>query len=236
MSPHPASDILQWIEALNRKERYWLVRQATEGRFRLDAAYRADLEGILGISTPPDAYTAMDYHLDWLATSVVVGVEGRGGGVPFPNQLSIDAPVMTGNQEDIDLLVAFTAAEDLHVILVEAKFDSGWTNSQMTSKARRLRAIFGDDGDRVPHVIPHFVITSPRRPPRLVSDEWPAWMNDADGYRWIELSVSAGRIRSERTDGSGRASRVGEYVTLKSVRVPRDARFEVSDGDLEFVG
>ena len=46
--------------------------------------------------------------------------------------------VATGNQEDADLLVAFEQGDIIHLMLVEAKAETGWTNKQMCSKAKGL--------------------------------------------------------------------------------------------------
>jgi hypothetical protein len=46
----------------------------------------------------------------------------------------------------VDYLVAYDSGDDTHLILVEAKGVTGWTNKQMASKVGRLVQIFGNDG------------------------------------------------------------------------------------------
>lgn len=57
--------------------------------------------------------------------------------------------LMTATQEDIDFLIAFADKDDsslVHLVMLEAKGVTGWSNSQLARKARRLNAIFGNDG------------------------------------------------------------------------------------------
>ena len=70
-----------------------------EESFRLSSGFRGELPRKLDVKIPDDAFVAMDYHIDWpqMAISSVTGIvrnEGLGD----------------GNQEDIDLLVAFETA------------------------------------------------------------------------------------------------------------------------------
>ena len=93
--------------------------------------------------------------------------------------------MFSGNQEDIDLLVAFEADDTTHLMLIEAKAETGWTNKQTFLKAERLQRIFGKDGARYPQVKPYFRLTSPRPPKQLESDLWPAWMTRVGQPIWF---------------------------------------------------
>ena len=88
----------------------------------------------------------MDYHLDWLHAGLFLALpENDEEGVHLNTET-----VASDNQEDIDLLVAFEAEDITHLILIEAKAATGWTNKQTLSKAERLQRIFGKDGARYP--------------------------------------------------------------------------------------
>ena len=117
----------------------------------------------------------------------------------------------SGNQEDIDLLIAFEAEDITHLMLVEAKAATGWTNKQTLSKAERLQRIFGKDGARYPGVKPRFGLTSPRPPKQLASDLWPCWMTRASQPIWFELKVPTGRRRVTRCDSGGRQTAEGDF-------------------------
>ena len=53
-----------------------------------------------------------------------------------------DKDLVVGNQEDIDLLIAFEKQAKTHLVLVEAKGGTAWGNDQLRSKASRLQHIF----------------------------------------------------------------------------------------------
>ena len=201
---------LQTLEALNRKERFFLVGAALGNpTFRLSKTFRKSLAAAsIGQTVPSDALVFMDYHLDWIHAAAVVhaGLTANVHGA-YLN----DPRVSTGNQEDIDLVVAYEAAGRAHLILLEAKAETGWTNKQLDSKALRLKAIFGPDGGQVPGVVPHFSLMSPRPPQQLETAHWPTWMLFEGKPAWMPLHVTPGRIRSERCDDGARASEEGPY-------------------------
>lgn len=119
--------LMEFLESLNRKERFFLIGDALGNRtFQLSADYQSRLGEALDISIPDGAFVAMDYHLDWIHASLFLtqpGVDREGF---HPNI----EPVATGNQEDADLLVAFEKEGLTHLVLVEAKAETGWTNMQ----------------------------------------------------------------------------------------------------------
>ena len=136
--------LIELLESFNRKERFFLISQAV-GEFQLDDDFRRELGKAINVDVPHDAFTAMDYHLDWL-TAALSAYECGDVGRIFDNPLQ---QVIKGNQEDTDLLVAFEGSGDRHVVLIEAKGATGWTNAQMQSKASRLGQIFGLKGTAI---------------------------------------------------------------------------------------
>ena len=180
-------DLIKILEPFNRKERFFLVGAALgNAKFKLSEDYLEALGEATCVKIPENAFAAMDYHLDWLHASLFTwdydDPEDEG---PFCN----DIGVSTGNQQDIDLLIAFKAKEYYHLILVEAKAYSSWDNQQLESKAKRLRKIFGNDGNKYPNVKPHFFLTSPRCPQNLKMDKWPSWMTNNGKVNWLKLCV-----------------------------------------------
>ena len=159
--------LMEHLESFNRKERFFLVGNALGNPdFHLSTAFRAKLEAAFGIQPSSHAFVAMDYHLDWLHASLFLALaENDDEGVHLNTET-----VASGNQEDIDLLVGFEADDTTHLMLIEAKAETGWTNKQTLSKAERLQRIFGKDGARYPRVQPQFGLTSPRPPKQLTSD------------------------------------------------------------------
>ncbi|MFC1893105.1 hypothetical protein ACFLYR_03595 [Chloroflexota bacterium] len=82
--------------------------------------------------------------------------------------------LITATQEDIDFLIAYQSGEKCHLVLLEAKGVTGFTNHQLQSKIRRLRDIFGNDGNKYSGIIPHFAIVSRKRPAKIKISDWPA--------------------------------------------------------------
>ena len=201
--------VVEYLESFNRKERFFLIGTALGNpSFRLPQDFRARLSQAFGVHVPPNAFAAMDYHLDWIHASLLL--PGSEDVVVHPNT----EPIATGNQQDVDLLVAFDEGSITHLLLLEAKVETGWTNKQMLSKADRLRRIFGDDGMRHPQVKPHFGLMSPRTPQRLDASAWPSWMTREGVPIWLELSLTPGRRRITRCDRNGRSSATGGFFRV----------------------
>ena len=219
-----SATLLQLLDRFNRKERFFLVAYALGNpRFQVSDEFRAALGKIVGASIPMDALCFMDYHLDWLYAALILARAS-------PEEEVFDSPNFMGatnddppfnvntNQEDIDLLVAFDEGEDTHLILVEAKGVTGWGNAQIQSKGRRLRTIFGDEGNGYPGVIPEFVIASPRRPKRLKEAGLPSFMRKGDPFLWMALRVPPHRIEIERYDKSlSKALKAGQHWRVKPI-------------------
>ena len=203
-------DLIELLESFNRKERYFLLKQAL-GDFQLSGDFRRELGNVIKLTIPSGVFAAMDYHLDWL-TAALYAYEFDDVDRRFDNA---QQQIIKGNQEDIDLVVAFKANTQYHVVLVEAKGATGWTNGQMRSKAARLQQIFGPEGDRYLGVVPHFCLVSPRPPQQLRADEWPRWMsNDDESYIWLPLDFAEDRRMVTRCDASGKRSADGDHFRI----------------------
>lgn len=210
------------LRSFNRKERFYLVGWALDNReFRVGPAFRHLLSSVVSPSVPSDSFVAMDYHLDWIYASAFLAATSDTNTV-HPNKDGL----VSGSQEDMDLVVAFSADETAQLIMVEAKGVTAWTNKQATSKARRLEAIFGQRGDTWPHIRPHFVIVSPREPEELDCSSWPGWMKRDDGRPyWIRMELPRGLFRVTRCEKSGKVSLKGRYwKVVASPPSPPDLR------------
>jgi hypothetical protein len=201
--------VLEYLESFNRKERFFLIGEALGNpAFQLSSNFRAKLSAAFGIQPPRSAFVAMDYHLDWIHASLFLTQPG----IDLEAVHSNKQAVASGNQEDIDLLIAFEEGDTTHILLLEAKAASGWTNKQMLSKAERLKGIFGADGTKYPNVKPRFGLTSPRRPTkRLKSLLWPAWMTLDGQPIWFELKLPTGRRKVTRCDCRGKSDAEGGF-------------------------
>ncbi len=201
-------ELITYLKRFNRKERFFLVGWALGNReFRLSSAFRRELSSSLDLDVPAESFVAMDYHLDWIYASAFLASTGDPN-THHPNRDGL----VTGIQEDMDLVVAFSAGETAHLIMVEAKGVTGWTNKQATSKTRRLEAIFGQRGDKWPGIRPYFVLASPKESQRLNCSRWPSWMKREDGRpHWMRMEIPSGLRMVTRCSESGKVSQEGQY-------------------------
>ena len=208
------TDLIKILESFNRKERFFLIAHALglhsgsgEPAFSLSDSFREKLNKKIDVAIPPDpenVFVAMDYHLDWLQAALILAHTNQDANSKFSNA----GEVIEGTQEDVDLLVAFQDSEKSHLILVEAKAYSGWTNKQLSSKATRLRKIFGDDGKKWPGVQPYFYTIGPEKSEALDPKPLPGWMLNADGkLQWLRLPLPMERRVVVRSDQDGDAYR-----------------------------
>jgi len=182
--------IVEALKKFNRKERYWLIRNALgPSSGQLGQKFRSDLEKTIGIEIPQNTWWSMDYHLDWLVGALAL-FEDREINVKARDNR---AGLVKGNQEDVDLVVAFGNT----LILIEAKGDTSWSNAQLDSKLPRLEAIFGMNfegryGSNELSV--YFVLMSPKKSSRLIRQgglPWPKWMTDKNGQPfWMPMQMA----------------------------------------------
>jgi hypothetical protein len=204
-------NLIETLKDFKSKERFFLAGQILGNPdFTLSSEFREKLSGILEIPVPAQAFSAMDYHLDWLYAGLNLAKDGNPADI-YPNG---DA-VIKGQQEDLDWLIAFREQNEYHLVLIEAKGVTGWTNRQMISKANRLGEIFGRQGNAWPGIVPHFVIMSPRLPQRLMLEQWPDWMAPEGKIKWLELAVPERLIQVYRCDEHGQINQAGRSWKVK---------------------
>jgi hypothetical protein len=232
------NELLKAIDAFNRKERFFVFTQATgNADLRLSDEFRKSLSEATGTAIPQDAKCYIDYHLDWLHAAVEL-IRYPAAGPVRPNGVEVVATpgdeggirVATGNQEDIDLMVAYEEEGATWIILVEAKAETDWTNKQLKSKADRLGLIFGKG--TVPAgsgIQPVFCLWSPKKSAGIDTGGWPRWMlkprdrqalqapdHERQGdHAWLKLAVPPGRKKVTRCDQNGTPDSSGKYWTVK---------------------
>ncbi|HAI21613.1 MAG TPA: hypothetical protein DCM14_06960 [Clostridiales bacterium UBA8153] len=201
--------LIPYLRRFNRKERFFLVGLALGNEaFRLGDSFRQRLSDVLDLALPGDAFVAMDYHLDWLFASIYLAATSGSPG-PHPR----DFRLIRGTHEDIDLLVAFDAGEQSHVIMLEAKGVTSYSNRQFASKMARLAAAFETPQAR--RVAPYLVLVSPAQPQKL-HGVGPAWVFGKDGrIPWLHLPLPADLQKVVRCTETGAPSSQGKYWTAK---------------------
>ena len=209
------SRLIDALRSFNSKERFFLLGHLL-GNPTLQpcAQFRQALSKVLQVQVPEKPFAAMDYHLDWLYASLHLALSDGNTNV-FTN----GERLIKGQQEDIDFLLAYEQEDVCHVVLLEAKGVTGWLNSQMVSKARRLGEIFGSDGRQWTNVVPHFALLSPNPPQRLQTEGWPAWMIGSWGIPRLRLPVPATLQAPVRCDKDGHTSKAGAFWRAARRRV-----------------
>lgn len=201
--------LIERLKHFNAKERYFLLRQVLgKNNFRLDQKLRSDLEKALGIEIPQDAplFAAMDYHLDWIYAALQDPQDNE----PQPNPdmgKESGGKLIRASQEDIDFLIAFEKDDVTHIVLLEAKAYTGWSQKQIDDKTLRLRNIFSEDV-LMSGVRAYLVLMSPSEPERLKPDGCPSWMLRDEAFIWIPLEIDPCK-KVTRCDEAGNANQDG---------------------------
>lgn len=202
-------DTIDYLRILNRKERFHLLLGVLgKTTFCLADHFRTELESCLSdslngaLSIPSHAFAAMDFHLDWIAMALHLATKGPQSArrSRFPVDRISNDGLFLGTQQDVDLLVAFRNGRTVHLVMIEAKGDTGWRNDQLNAKAERLGQIFSDEYPRAEPIAPHFVLMSPARPKFLTKKGWPSWMMRNGEPLWLPLPLPDDLVKVTRYD------------------------------------
>ena len=208
--------LIERLKSFNRKERYWLLREALgEHTFELDAEFRKKLGDLLDVHIPEDAYAAMDYHLDWIALALHLAQHGYSDEPISKNEIRTGQEINT-NQMDVDMLVAFNDGLKTQLILLEAKVETRWTNKQLRAKIARLKEIIGDGKRPIDDFLEaRLILMSPEESAGIQTDGWADWMRRPDGRPyWLELPRPEGLHKANRSDSAANRNRDGGYVSI----------------------
>ena len=213
------SQVIEILRSLDRKERFAVLREALGFDCKaplLDSGFRDRLSDCIDVAVPERAFVAMDYHLDWIEIALHLA-ENPG----IDKRKAFESPAadrINRNQQDIDLLVAFDAADSngavSHLVLIEAKAYLHWTNEQLDGKTKRLCRMFGDDGTRRDVVTPHLVLMTGRVSANIRTDNWPRWTKDPRGNPfWLKYRLPD-RRKVTRCEPNGNRHKSGGWLRL----------------------
>ncbi len=206
------NQLIDYLKLFNSKERFYLLGYLLGNpNFSLGPCFRQNISDLINVKIPPNAFSAMDYHIDWIYASLYLA-NNEDSKKAYLNEDRI----IKGQQEDTDWLIAFELQKIYHIILIETKLTSPWKNTQMDSKATRYREIFGDKGDFWENVIPHFVCLSPTKPIRLEIDKWPKWMKSKDDFFWLAIPKPDILYKVTRCDENGLSTSDGIYWKIEA--------------------
>ncbi|WP_438396731.1 hypothetical protein [Aeromonas hydrophila] len=185
----------------------------------MDKTQLAEISKLIGTTIPSEYFAAMDYHLDWIYASLFLTHNDantafkrnsiENGGVKIDYQIS-------GTQEDVDFLLAFVDHENTtHIVMIEAKGDSYFSNAQLNSKNKRFKAIFGNE-DSWPNVRPHFLLCSPKEPQKINVEEPAYFIFKNSKLPWLELDMGEGKNKVTRCNEGGKPYVNGKYWTVEN--------------------
>lgn len=204
------STLIERLKQFNAKERYFLVRQVLGVKeLHIGQPLRTRLEEALEIEIPATApqFAAMDYHLDWLYAALQDPTDNQPQANPDLGQ-ELGGKMIRASQEDIDFLIAFEKDEVTHVILLEAKAYTSWSQKQINDKTARLRNIF-PDAILKSGVQPYLVLMSPSEATRLKPNGCPSWMLRNNNFIWIKLDIDPCK-KITRCDEEGHPDQGGQ--------------------------
>jgi len=201
------------LERLNRKERYFLIGMALGNpEFKLNSEFRQKLSEKYCLAVPDTAFVAIDYHLNWIFSAVALAFDSPVRDNIFNNK----GGIIDGTQEDVDLLVAFEDKSSMnHVIMLEAKGFTAFSNRQFTHKMDRLKSIFGEKGNRWPKVKPYFGLISSRESGKLKTNICPSWLKVEGRIPWFEMPLPNNRLILYGCDKLGRPNKERAFWTVK---------------------
>ncbi|HHQ4887552.1 TPA: hypothetical protein ACSP3N_004176 [Aeromonas veronii] len=213
-------DIISNLRSFNRKERFYLIGQMLGNpEFRMDDNQLDKISKLIGLTIPRKYFAAMDYHLDWIYASLYLTKNNSKSCVErnFIEENGIETDYqISGTQEDVDFLLAFVDEKKItHIVMIEAKGDSYFSNGQLDSKNKRFKAIFGNE-NTWPNVRPHFLLCSPKEPQKINIEEPAYFIFKNSKLPWLELDMGEGKNKVTRCDDEGEPYNNGEYWTVEN--------------------
>lgn len=212
-----SKDLIFYLRKFNRKERYFLIKEALcLEDFKLGDKFRDDFEKALSIKIPKEAYAAMDYHLDWIDVSLRLWKKKIELNKIFENDFNEKGKSqLNSNQEDIDFIIAYMDEEKYILILIEAKADTSWTNSQLDSKVNRFKKIFGEYCNKYKNLEVYFILISPSKPDKIKFEVWPEWMKKNNKPIWLELKTEKSFYKITRCRQDGKPDIYGIFCKIE---------------------
>ncbi|HDZ8846633.1 hypothetical protein [Aeromonas veronii] len=215
-----SNNLIDNLKSFNRKERFYLIGQMLGNpEFRMDDNQLDKISNLIGLTIPRKYFAAMDYHLDWIYASLYLTQNNPTGRVErnFIEESEIETDYqISGTQEDVDFLLAFVDENKItHLVMIEAKGDSYFSNGQLDSKNKRFKAIFGNE-NTWPNVRPHFIICSPKKPQKINIEE-PAYFTFKNSkLLWLELNMSDGKNKVTRCNKDDKPCSNGKHWKVES--------------------
>lgn len=208
--------LVDCLKLFNRKERYWLLRNALgKGSnlcLHLDNVFLSKILKTVKISVvplPQDVWWAMDYHFDWITGALKLYSEQKIEKPEYSELFTSGKPIISGTQEDIDFIISF----EKHIILIEAKGTIAWNSKQFSNKLHRIAALKQFINKYTCSDIKiEFLLISPIKPKRLEK----SMSQDMSHVKYIQMSIPNDGIAANTTAINN------NYRFLKTTRCDQD--------------
>lgn len=128
------------LQMFNRKERYWLLRNALGHGENMhlplseDFWHQIKCEAHFTAENAQDIWWAMDYHMDWIAGAFLLfGNQGT----DFVKPELLTNGLICGTQLDVDLILCYKN----RILAIEAKFDASPDADQAKNKKKQVEKL-----------------------------------------------------------------------------------------------
>lgn len=229
------------LKRFDRKERYFLVRTCLgKASEKLDKSFLDLVSAKLNLSPAlsETSWWTTDYHLDWLAGALAYYYDPtlKTDTTSFENGSRNEIPLVTGSQEDADLLIV----DGTRLIVLEAKRYGTWGRQQVERKCHRVNHLrnFAEgragEGSQPPISI-HLLFSSPsprgtNGPPTSLRTIWaklgmpgdPPWipLQGADERPVTDALLTRRCFPSRIKGGRPKQSATGTHWFIDTVSLP----------------
>ena len=219
---------IQLLYDFSCHERSYVLRHIT-GDCDVSSEYKDKITNYLKIPQCKAEFWDIDYSIDWLYAALFLSQTEPPGNV-YENAHNL----IKGNNEDVDILLALRTGDAIDLVMMEVKVEKPFDKSQLASKVRRLLGIFGTNGDKFPHIRPHWILASPYKSKRISTEGWPSWMIKEGGkFHWYEMRKNFHSMKVTRCDSRGIPCKDGSYWILEGRRgVKLDVYLTAQERDL----
>ena len=223
-------DLIDILKICNRKERYHVVNGVVGNMNNVSPKMRKAFDELWKITLPnSNIFVALDYHLDWISSSLFLyqgGYDIRRGNKRIevydnnnrklrPQQFSnINSKVQNPNykitrstHEDIDFIIVYKdeKTERYMIIMMEAKCDTAWDFTQLGQKVNRINDIHNYITTYSLPVDMRFALYSPKYPTSLNVSSYPDFMklynhNEVD---YIEMDFEGNLLAAPKAKNNG---------------------------------
>lgn len=218
------------LKRFNSKERFYLIGKALGNReFLLSEDFKDLINEALNLMIPSnDVFTAMDYHLDWIYGSLVLYNENESKIEEniFNKNDKSGKKMIYGTQEDSDLLICYSDNNIYNLIFIEAKGVMPWDIKQLFSKIKRLKDLFGNEGNNWINIKPYYLFMSPRNINLNDLSDFPEWALKNGKPVVLRLDIPQNLIKITRCDSKKKKDKNGDFWKIDNIKTNKNKEYK----------